>query len=84
MSSRNESMIIRVNTNNKYISDDAPINLTNIGKSLWQKEIFVGWPHLTEAKVIAVCTQDILFHEGAIQKGDIKVFDIQARALSSQ
>ncbi|XP_072396590.1 5'-3' exoribonuclease 1 isoform X2 [Diabrotica undecimpunctata] len=45
--SRNESMIIHVIPNSKFIGDMIPVDL--LGTS-----VFIAWPHLIEAKVVAI------------------------------
>ncbi|XP_008193749.1 5'-3' exoribonuclease 1 isoform X2 [Tribolium castaneum] len=47
MPSRNESLILRILPSEKYTGDSIPLDL--LGKVVW-----VGWPNLTEAKVIAI------------------------------
>lgn len=45
---RNESMIIRI--------DEIPpeMDIETLAKHFMDKEVYIGWPHLREAKVIAV------------------------------
>ncbi|CAH0556696.1 unnamed protein product [Brassicogethes aeneus] len=45
--SRNENMVIKIIPDEKYLGDSIPVDL--LGTT-----IFVGWPHLVEAKVIAI------------------------------
>lgn len=48
MPTRNESMILRI--------DETPpeMDIETLGKHFIDSEVYVGWPHLREAKVFAV------------------------------
>lgn len=46
--SRGENMIIRIIPNERVLDAELPINLLN-------KTVYVGYPHLTEAKVLSIC-----------------------------
>ena len=46
--SRNESTIIKI------IPTEESVDLETLASQLLNKEVYVGWPHLREAKVIAV------------------------------
>lgn len=45
---RNESMIIRID---EILPE---LDIESLGKHFLDKEVYVGWPHLREAKVCAV------------------------------
>lgn len=46
--SRNESTIVKI------IPTEENVDLETLASKLLDKELYVGWPHLREAKVIAV------------------------------
>lgn len=84
MVSRNDSVIIKVT--NALAEDEAQGNydLAAIGASLIGKEIFVGWPHLSEAKVVSVSDENSEFIIGGLRKNDQRRFEMQLRSLSTQ
>lgn len=61
---RNESMIIRI--------DETPpdVDTATLGQEFLNKEIYVGWPHLREAKVFAVSDAKIKIETTGIEKFD--------------
>lgn len=64
--SRGESMIIKVEHGE---NDEKPIN--EVSKQLMGKTIFVGWPHLIEARVVRVSSNEITFYkDGNVDKTD--------------
>lgn len=64
--SRGENMIIQVKHEE---SDGKPIN--EVSKQLMGKIVHVGWPHLIEAKVVRVSTNEITFYkDGNVEKTD--------------
>lgn len=61
---RNESMIIRI--------DETPpdVDLETLAQQFINKEIYVGWPHLREAKVFAVSDAKVKIEETGVEKFD--------------
>ena len=78
--SRNESMIIKVITN----EDHENYKLSDIAKKLVGKEVFGGWPHLTEVKVVAVCDSEWKWDKSDLEKMDSRLYDMQSRTLVNQ
>lgn len=61
---RNESMIIRI--------DETPpnVDIKTLAEQFMNKEIYVGWPHLREAKVFAVSDAEVKIEKTGIEKFD--------------
>lgn len=74
--SRNESMII-------LLQPHQTVNIQDVAAALLGKEIFVGWPHLTEGKVISVMDQTTSISQHAMQT-DQKVFNLKSRTVVDQ
>ncbi|KAL4710442.1 hypothetical protein ACJJTC_008844 [Scirpophaga incertulas] len=65
--SRNENMIINI------VKDpDFDERLEEVAKQYLGKTIWVGWPHLAQAKVISVSNDKVRFHFKAEQNGNVE------------
>lgn len=82
MASRNESVVVQVV--NREIPDGTNYNLAAIGAELIGKEVFVCWPHLSEAKVVSVLDQENEFNINGPQKLDERVFNMHDKSLQLQ
>lgn len=58
--SRGENMIIVVNSDPEL---EKPLDV--IAKEMLSKTVFVGWPHLIEAKIVQVSNKDLTFNASA-------------------
>lgn len=56
--SRNETMVISVESKRKYN------NIEEIADEYLNKEVFVSWPHLVPAKVVAVADKNYVISLG--------------------
>lgn len=61
---RNESMIIKI--------DETPpnVDMKTLAEQFMNKEIYVGWPHLREAKVFAVSDAEVKIEKTGVEKFD--------------
>lgn len=59
------------------------INIQDAAAGLLGKEIFVGWPHLTEGKVISIMDQTTSISQHTIQ-ADTKVFNLKSKTVVDQ
>jgi len=76
--SRNDNLIIQV------VQNDAK-DTNVLAKELLGKEIFVGWPHLREAKVIRVSDNTKKYNcNGDIQDNDQRTFHMQSSGIIDQ
>lgn len=80
MASRNESMIIKVCNEENMDNYD----LQEIGKDLLNKEIFVCWPHLSEARVISLFDRNYECNIEGLKKNDERKFEMQHKSLINQ
>lgn len=82
MASRNDSVVVKVI--NREIPDGSEYDLAAIGAGLLGKEVFVCWPHLSEAKVVAVLDRENELNDKGSQKIDERVFNMQYKSLQMQ
>ncbi|XP_037036647.1 5'-3' exoribonuclease 1 isoform X2 [Bradysia coprophila] len=71
--SRNESMIVQ-------LEPHPPITIQDAAAMLLGKEIFVGWPHLSEGKVISVMDESTTISTNGCQS-DKKVFNFKSKTV---
>lgn len=83
MATRNESMIIKV-CNEEFANMENGYDMTELGKGLLGKEIFVCWPHLSEARVVSLIDRDSEYTTEGLRKLDTRQFDMQHRSLVNQ
>lgn len=69
--SRNESMVIKIQ------EPEEIVELKTLATNLLGKEVFVGWPHLREAKVVAVSNA-----EGKIDKHGYTKYEDRSREFT--
>lgn len=69
--SRNDSQVITIQRS------ESSVDLQTLAKDLLNKEVFVGWPHLREAKVVAVSDCN-----GKIDKSGYTQYDGRSREFS--
>lgn len=74
--SRNESMVV-------LLEPHAPITIQDAAATLLGKELFVGWPHLSEGKVISVMDQSTSISSNGVQN-DKKIFNLKSRTVVDQ
>lgn len=74
--SRNESMIIE-------LEPHPPITIQDAAITLLGKEIFVGWPHLSEAKVISVIDETTTLSANGCQS-DKRIFNAKSKTVIDQ
>lgn len=73
---RNDNMVIKI------IPKEAEIPTIELAKNLIGMEIFINWPHLTEAKVIRVSDRNNSYSTEGIEAGDFTVkFDSYAKGI---
>lgn len=85
MASRNASVIISVTNESTDEEREKKYDLAAIGASLVGKDIFVGWPHLTEAKVVSVSDAIAEFANGSLcRQSDQRRFDMQVKSTQTQ
>lgn len=58
--------------------------LQALAAHLVDKIVYVGWPHLAEAKVISVCDREYECSSNDEQKYDGRRFETQAKSMASQ
>lgn len=77
---RNESMIIKI--------DETPleVDLETLAKQFMNKEVYIGWPHLREAKVFAVSDAKAKIEATGIERieGGNNEFKLLAKHLKDQ
>lgn len=74
-------MVIRIA---KFTTDD-PSDFIKIVNEYMDSEVFIGWPHLTGGKVVAISTQDKTYDESkTIKVNDKRVFDLQVKGITNQ
>lgn len=74
--SRNDSMVV-------LLEPHPPVTIQDISAVLLGKEIFVGWPHLSEGKVISIMDQSTSITSNGIQT-DKKVFNLKSKTVVDQ
>lgn len=74
--SRNESMVV-------LLEPHPPVTIKDTAATLLGKEIFVGWPHLSEGKVISVMDESTVISANGIQF-DKKVFNLKSKTVVEQ
>lgn len=60
-----------------------PVNVQDLASAFLGKEIFVGWPHLTEGKVISIMDQTISISKDSV-KTDNRVFAAKSKTVVDQ
>lgn len=75
--SRGENMIIKIDQ-----LDDLETSTQEIAKELLNKTVFVGWPHLIEAKVVKLSDQDLTyFNDGTSGKTDYQRYKNDSQTI---
>lgn len=74
--SRNESMIVQ-------LEPHPPITIQDAAAMLLGQEIFVGWPHLSEGKVMSVTDESTTLSTNGCQS-DKKIFNFKAKTVTDQ
>lgn len=82
MPSNNVSMVVRLEKSSETLLGLEA--LTSIGSGLIGREVYVGWPHLGEAKVMSVSGRDYECTENGSQMSDPRGFEMQLKNLSNQ
>lgn len=82
MASRNDSVVVKVV--NREIPEGNEYNLAAVGAELFEKEVFVCWPHLTEAKVVTVLDRENEICTTSSLKIKENVFDMHFKSLQMQ
>lgn len=60
-----------------------PVTIQDVAANLLGKEIFVGWPHLSEGKVISVIDESTSISSNGMQ-ADKKVFNFKSKTVTDQ
>lgn len=76
--SRNESMILKPVSRENY--DD----VINIAHEYLDHIVFIGWPHLTKAKVFAVSNRSQRIDANGVQISDERTFDLHVKTIKEQ
>lgn len=82
MASLNETMEVTVHQN---VSESSK-TLREIYEELYEKEIFVGWPHLSHAKVVGVSDDKTYLGVSAatLQDHEVKKFSAYVKDIKDQ
>lgn len=60
-----------------------PITIQDAAANLLGKEIFVGWPHLSEGKVISVMDESVTITSNGCTS-DKKTFNLKSKTVAEQ
>lgn len=82
MASRNDSVVVKVI--NREIPEGSEYNLAAIAAELIDKNVFVCWPHLGEAKIVSVLDSENEITAKGLQKIDDRVFNMHKQSLETQ
>lgn len=74
--SRNDSMVV-------LLEPHPSVTIQDVAASLLGKEIFVGWPHLSEGKVISVMDESTMISSNGMQS-DKKIFNLKSKTVVDQ
>lgn len=82
MPSNNVSMVVRLaNLPEPLLGLEA---LRSVAAGLIGREVYVGWPHLGEALVMAVSSRDYEYTKNGSQMSDPRGFEMQLKTISNQ
>lgn len=81
--SRNESMVVKIQNN--FVTDDTLNELEKIANEFLNETVFIGWPHLTEGKVVKISTREkCCDNTKSIVNNDADVFDLEVKGIVKQ
>lgn len=76
--SRNENMILKPVMREDYNE------VITVAQELLDQVVFIGWPHLTKAKVFAISNRSQRIDVNGVQLSDERTFDLHVRAIKEQ
>uniref|UniRef100_A0A6B2E5W8 5'-3' exoribonuclease 1 n=1 Tax=Phlebotomus kandelakii TaxID=1109342 RepID=A0A6B2E5W8_9DIPT len=77
--SMNESMIMHLNAKSNNLDQQ---DIQSLARSLVGKEVFIGWPHMVEAKVTAVSNEATRYGaNGVVENHDMRAFRLAVVGL---
>lgn len=76
--SRNENMILRP------AMREGHNDVISVAHDYMDQVVFIGWPHLTKAKVFAVSNRSQKFDVNGVQLSDERTFDLHVRTIKEQ
>lgn len=79
----NASMVVRLDASTD-LQQLGLAALQSVAQELIGRVVYVGWPHLTESKVVAVSSKDYEYTEKGSQMSDPRGFEMQLQNLKNQ
>lgn len=76
--SRNESMIL------KPVMREGHNDIISVAHDYLDQLVFIGWPHLTKAKVFAVSNRSQRIDANGVQIADERTYDLHVRTIKDQ